>query len=56
MSDEGTQEELPIAEELLLPLIPLPSQGMPLEHLIKRTPIKVKVAPNGEETPPQGTL
>lgn len=38
------------------PLIPLPSQGMSLEHLIKRTPIKVKVAPNGEETPPQGTL
>ena len=56
MSDEGTQEELPNAEELLLPLIPLPSQGMSLEHLIKRTPIKVKVAPNGEETPPQGTL
>ena len=24
MSDEGTQEELPNAEELLLPLIPLP--------------------------------
>ena len=34
----------------------LPFQGMSLEHLIKRTPIKVKVAPNVEETPPQGTL